>query len=285
MKIGISVNLTRYHALEVTQSVLSKLVELGVTMLMSSEFADVFRDFAVEFRTGEDWVSESDMIIAIGGDGTLIHTSHLSAKYDVPILGINAGNLGFLTGVEKSELCLLEKLKNGEFYVDNRMMLCCEVYENDILIDKFYSLNDIVIARGSKLNMCDIELSANGELSMNYTADGLIFSTPTGSTAYNLSAGGPVLDPIIESIIVTPICPHSIFNRSIIFSADTRIEAKVNNPDYSEAVFSLDGEKSIPLKKNNKLIIRRGSRYVKIIRLKSDNFVNILKNKLTERRI
>ena len=285
MKIGISVNLTRYHAHDVTKNVLKKLIDLKVTVLMSYEFKSVFDDFDIEFKPDEEWVSESDMIIAIGGDGTIIHTSHLSAKYDVPILGINAGNLGFLAGLEKTELDLLEKLYNGEYYVDNRMMLCCELYEDNVLIDKYYSLNDTVIARGSSMTMCDIELSANDELSMNYTADGLIFSTPTGSTAYNLSAGGPVLDPIIESIIATPICPHSIFNRSIIFSADTKIDVRVNNLESCDAVFSPDGEESIRLNNKNRLIIRRGNRYVKIIRLKPDNFVRILKNKLTERRI
>ena len=285
MKIGISVNLTRYHAHEVTQNVLSKLNDLRVTILMSNEFEDVFGGYGVEFKPGEAWVSESEMIITVGGDGTLIHASHLSAKYDVPILGINAGNLGFLAGIEKTELDLLENLCTGKYSVDKRMMICCELYEDDDLIGKYYSLNDVVIGHGSTMSMCEIELSADDELSMNYTADGLIFSTPTGSTAYNLSAGGPVLDPIIESIIATPICPHSIFNRSIIFSADTEIEVRIKNIDICKAVLSPDGEANIALKDNNKMIIRRGSRHVKIVRIKTDNFINILKTKLAERRI
>lgn len=285
MRIGINVNLTRKHAPEVIDAVLEKLFELNIDVSMSENFKTVLGKQFIDFLPGERWVSESDIVIAIGGDGTLIHTSHLSAKYDVPILGINAGNLGFLAGLEKTELDLLENLRSGNYYVDNRMMICCELYEGEMLMKKFYSLNDIVIGRGAMLNMCDIELSADNELSMNYKADGLIFSTPTGSTAYNLSAGGPVLDPAIESIIATPICPHSIFNRSLIFGADTLIEVKVNNLNHCGAVLSPDGEESIPLKENDRLIIRRGSRYVKIVRIKKGNFINILKSKLSERRI
>ena len=285
MKIGITVNLTRQNAYNVTLEAIEKLVSFGAEINMSDEFKGLFADCPVVFHSGDEWVVSSDIIIAVGGDGTIIHASHLTAKYDKPILGINAGNLGFLAGIENTELDLLNALFSGDYYVDNRMMICCELYEQNRLINKVYSLNDVVIARGSTLHMCDIELFADNEKSLSYTADGIIFSTPTGSTAYNLSAGGPVLDPTIESIICTPICPHSMFNRSIVFSEQSKIEVVVTNADYCNALLSPDGDLDIPLNENNRILIRRGNRYVKIIRLKSDNFVNILRNKITERRI
>ena len=285
MKFGVVVNLTRKNALEVSNNVFSKLFELGASIYMNDDYTNCFSSFPICFVPDEQWVSESDMIIAIGGDGTLIHASHLSAKYDIPILGINGGNLGFLAGIEKTELDLLKNLLNGNYYVDKRMMICCELYENNILINKSYSLNDVVIGHGGALSMCDIDLSLNDMKSMHYTADGLIFSTPTGSTAYNLSAGGPVLDPLIEGIIATPICPHSIFNRSFVFRPDEKIQIQVKNAEHCKAVLSPDGEANIRLKNTNRIIIRRGNRYVKIVRLKTDNFISVLKNKLTERRV
>ena len=285
MKIGITVNLTRVNAYDVTVDVLNQLQSMGIRINMEKALAELFKAYEIASFEDETWVEQSDVVIAVGGDGTIIHASHLAAKYDIPILGINAGNLGFLAGLEKTELHLLENLTEGRYKVDDRMMLCCELYENNELVDKYYSLNDIVVARGSGLHMGSFEMLADGEKSMSYVSDGLIFASPTGSTAYSLSAGGPILDPTIDGIIVSPICPHSIFNRSIVFSPDTLIEVSVTNAPQCSPVISPDGETGILLNENNHMLIRRCGRRAKIIRLKPDNFTSILKKKLSERRI
>lgn len=284
MNICIQVNLTRKNAYDVTVAVLKKLSSFDVNIYMDCELKNQFNEYNVCFHPFEESVSLSDIIISIGGDGTFIHTSHIAAKYDKPILGINAGNLGFLTGLEKSELNLLENLINNDYQVDNRMMICCEFYKNNVLVSKDYCLNDVVIARGNSLKLCDIRLIVDGKISNSYVADGLIFSTPTGSTAYSLSAGGPVMDPTIECIITTPICTHTIFNRSIIFRSDSNIEAFVSNNADTNAIISLDGQDPIEMSEYDKIVIRKGNRRVKVLRLKTDSFTDILNYKLTERR-
>ena len=206
MNILIEVNLTRKHAKEVTLNVCRALSGLGASVLMEHALAADFSEEAVEFCEKEDALQRCDLLIAIGGDGTFIHAAHDAARFDREILGINAGSLGFLAGLEKTELHLLKALTEGAYQIDRRMMLCVEHYENGVLAEKHYCLNDAVFGRGTSMRLCDISVFCNGRPVGEYFADGLIFATPTGSTAYSLSAGGPVLDPMIESVILTPIC-------------------------------------------------------------------------------
>lgn len=284
MKIAIHVNLTREHAYDVTAAVCSELCKLNAEVLMSNELSGVFGGTGARFTDYNDAVRQCDVLIAIGGDGTFIHAAHDAAAYDKEILGINAGKLGFLAGLEKQELELLSKLIDGDYEIDRRMMLCTRHYIGDKLADKYYCLNDAVVARGMSLRLCDVKVVCDGKPVNGYYGDGIILSTPTGSTAYSLSAGGPVLDPTIESIIVTPICTHSLFSRSIIFRSDSQLELTVTNPELCLPVLSCDGEAPIDLNENSRLVIRRAERYSKIIRIKSDSFTEILNAKLIERR-
>lgn len=284
MKIAIHVNLTRNNAYEVTNDVLDELNKLSAQVLMPEEYEQQFKRNDVIFKDKDDAVRECDVLISIGGDGTFIHAAHDAAKYDKEILGINAGTLGFLAGLEKHELSLLKNLINGEYSIDKRMMLCAEHYSGEELIDKYYCLNDVVVARGMSLRLCEINVNCDGKKVNNYYADGLIVSTPTGSTAYSLSAGGPVVEPTIESIIITPICTHSLFARSLIFKPESVIELSVINRDLSLPIVSCDGEQSVEVSANSKLMIKRAERYLKIIRIKADSFTDVLSNKLIERR-
>ncbi len=284
MKIAIDVNLTRENAYEVALNVLCELEKLGVRILMAQRYKDTFKKTKAVFLDGEESVKLCDILISIGGDGTFIHSAHNAAKYDKKILGINAGTLGFLAGLEKQELSLLKNLIDENYEIDNRMMLCCEHYIGNELAGKYYCLNDAVLARGTSLRLCDITLSCNGKKTNDYYADGLIIATPTGSTAYSLSSGGPVVDPTIESIILTPICTHSLFSRSIIFNCGCELEMKVVNHELCRPVLSCDGEEAIEIMPNSKIIIKRADRNTKIIRIKSDSFTDILTKKLSERR-
>lgn len=284
MKIAIHVNLTRQHAFEVAQNVCSELEKLGVEILMSVEFRENFSNTKAIFLGGEEAVKLCDILISIGGDGTFIHRAQDAAKYDKKILGINAGTLGFLAGLEKQELSLLKNLIDGSYEIDSRMMLCCEHYIGNELAGSYYCLNDVVLARGMSLRLCDISLCCDRRKVNDYYGDGLIVATPTGSTAYSLSSGGPVVDPTIESIILTPICTHSLFARSIIFNSKSELELTVLNPELCQPVISCDGEAAIELTENSRLVIKKADRNSKIIRIKSDSFTDILTKKLTERR-
>lgn len=281
MTVSLYVNLTRENAYKVAVDVIKELCSLGVRILMPEEFSEDFD--GVEYLPSNEFIKCSDLLISIGGDGTIIHSAHRAAAYDKPILGINAGNLGFLAGLEKEELSLLKLLIDGNYTVDSRMMLSVKHYEGDSFLKEYICLNDVVIARGNSLRLCDVEAKSEGKRIFDYQADGLIVATPTGSTAYSLSAGGPVVDTSIESMILTPICNHSLFSRSMIFRPESVIELKVNNPEASLPIFSCDGEKGVTMGKDSSLLVTRSDKYAKIIRIKSDSFADILSHKLIER--
>lgn len=217
----------------------------------------------------------ADVIIAVGGDGTIIRAVQRAALQNIPILGINSGNLGFLAGLELNELDGLAALLSGEYMVEKRMMLRVEVGEKE-----YFCLNDAVIASGIASRIIDIEVACDGQNFMNYKADGLIFSTPTGSTAYALSAGGPIVDPMIDSIIITPICPHSLFSRPIIVSPTSALGAKIAQGDVH---LTLDGSHVLEIKPSEKIYITCDERKAKLIKIKSDNFYDVYKHKMRGR--
>ncbi len=283
MIVAVHVNITRKNAHEVTLNVCQQLKRLNIDILMPYELKEFFDIDYINFLPTTQCVKDCDILISIGGDGTIIHSAFEAVEFDKPVLGINAGRLGFLAGLENEELELLESLINRNYTVDNRMRLCVKYYENDILKGEYSCLNDVVLARGTTLRLCEIEAKNNGKLIFDYLADGLIIATPTGSTAYSLSSGGPVVDTGIESLILTPICNHSLFSRSMIFKPDSVIELTVKNHENSSPVFSCDGEEGIQMSGNSKLVISRAERYSKIIRIKSDSFTDILSHKLIER--
>ena len=241
MDIHIQTNLTRKHAYEVTINVYNELKSLGAEISMPIELKGDFSDLDINFADEYTAVSACDIIIAIGGDGTILHAAHFAADHDKPILGINAGRLGFLAGLEKQELSLLKNLFSGNYSTDKRMMLKVTHYSDDSVKGAYTCLNDFVIARGTSLRLCEIDATYNGGKINNFIGDGIIIATPTGSTAYSLSAGGPVVDTSIESLILTPVCTHSLFTRSMIFRSDSVIKLQVKNHDISLPVFSCDG--------------------------------------------
>lgn len=283
MIVEIHSNMTRKNAYEVTVAVYSELKKLGVTILMPNDLQQHFQGFDISFLDVDVASAMCDIIIAIGGDGTIIHSAHYAAEYNKPILGINAGRLGFLAGLEKQELSMLSALIGGNYETESRMMLKVSHYEKDMLISQNYCLNDCVIGRGVSLRLCEIEVRCDGRKINDYLADGIIVATPTGSTAYSLSSGGPVVDTAIESLILTPICTHSLFSRSMIFKPESKISICVKNPDVCLPVFSCDGQIGIDMGLDSKIVIEKAERVTKIIRIKSDSFADIFSQKLMER--
>ena len=283
MIIHIHSNMTRKYAYEVTCDVYNELLGLGAEITMPLELENHFKNLNVKFLPEDTAVSLCDIIIAIGGDGTIIHAAHFAAKHDKPILGINAGRLGFLAGLEKQELHLLKNLFCGNYTTDKRMMLKVSHKSGDELKGEYYCLNDCIVARGASLRLCEIEATYNKGRINTFLGDGLIIATPTGSTAYSLSAGGPVVDTAIESLILTPICTHSLFTRSMIFQSDSIIKLRVTNHDISLPVFTCDGNSGIILDDKDTLEIKKSNRVTKLIKIKSDSFADIFSQKLIER--
>lgn len=280
MRIAIIPNLTRKNALTVTLQVCEQLDILGAQYIFRIELKDEFVNTGAKFEEFDSMIENCDVIIAVGGDGTIIH----AAKFHKPILGINAGRIAFMAGLEPQELDMLARLINNEYELDRRMMLKAEIInESGEITETHYCVNDAVVARGERIKMEEVAVEYNGKLINNYIADGIIVSTPTGSTAYNLSAGGPVVDPQIESILLTPICTHSLFSRALIFKADSEI--KIYSSVGDEIGLSCDGENTITVGKNYRVRITKSEMYGEFIRIKNDTFLEILNSKLEQRRL
>ncbi len=278
-------NNTRDNSHAVTENTIKKLKELGIEYHFApSCFKEDFEE-TIKFNDDSEAINYSDIVIAIGGDGSIIHAAKKAAVKNKPILGINAGNLAFMAGIENNELHLLKNIIDDNYYVDDRMMLSADVYNSEERI--VYSnvcLNDVVIARGEQIEMINLSVECDGKKINSYSSDGIIVSTSTGSTAYSLSAGGPVMDPTIESILLTPICTHSLFSRSLIFNPNSVIS--VHNEDKkNNCAISFDGEKAIPVPLNGKVIIKKSGINARFIRIKSDNFIEVLNSKLIGRRM
>ena len=223
----------------------------------------------------EETIKLADLIITIGGDGTFIHHAKKAALYNKPILGINSGRIGYLAGIEIDEINLLNNILANKYQIEDRMMLKVEL--ND---EVFYCLNDCVISKGATSRMIDISLSLNNDI-INYRADGLIAATPTGSTAYSLSAGGPIADPSVESIIITPICAQTITARSCYLNPDSILTVKANSPNETDIILTVDGELSRKLNNNDIVkISKEHNNYVRLINLNSKSFFNKLSEKL-----
>ena len=284
LKVGIIPNFTREKALDVTKNTIAELEKLNIDYYFD---INAKRDFAFEVEEEHfiDKIYEFvDVIIAIGGDGSFIHTAKETAVHKKPVLCINAGNLAFLAGLEGNELSLLEKLISGDFSTDKRMMLEVSLKENGSQKLLGYCLNDVAIARGSEIRLVDLDVFCNNRKINNYRADGVVVSTPTGSTAYSWSAGGPVIDPDLQCIMLTPICTHSPLNRSLVFNEDSVLRVKpVNNTQ--KVCISTDGESTIDLTAENEVIISKSDYYAEFIRIKTDEFFDILNSKLSQRRI
>ncbi|HEX2985951.1 MAG TPA: NAD(+)/NADH kinase [Caproiciproducens sp.] len=277
---NLSKNNARFH----TTRVIQKLQEYGADVLMKSVFRECFQESHIRFYDEfKDMVQDCDAVIAVGGDGTIIHYARHAAAAEKPILGINVGRLGFVAGLETDELDTLKQLVDGKYTIENRMMIEIKLeYEGKTRI--YRALNDAVVARGALSKILDFKVNFNDKNVCDYRADGLIMSTPTGSTAYSLSAGGPVVDPSIGCIILTPICPHSLLMRPIVFGPESHLSVQASSNYESEIFLTIDGDSSIKIEDHQNIEISRSDQMVRIIKLKQDNFYEIVNEKLAEGR-
>jgi len=221
---------------------------------------------------------ESDVLVSLGGDGTMLASARAVGQRQTPILGINLGGVGFLTEINSNDLCnALNKLKRGDYFIEKRMVLETEV-EGIKKLDQ-YGLNDVVLDKGEVARLFLLHLYLQDEFICSYSADGLIVSTPTGSTAYCLAAGGPIINPRMNAIIVSPICPHTLASRSIVFSENETLKVVVELSSR-HAVLTIDGQVAFKLKSGSSVLIRKAKHSVNLVKFRDRSFYDILRTKL-----
>ena len=277
--IGIISRPRRSNLSEVVPPLLSWLQSHGIHVAYDQETASSLAEPS-EGRSREQVAAASDLLLVLGGDGTLLAAARVAAPRGIPILPINMGSLGFLTSFMLEELYpALEDILAGRLTISERVMLHAELQRGDKILDKQTVLNEVVINKGALARMIELELSIDKDFVCRYRADGLIVASPTGSTAYSLSAGGPIVHPSVESFIITPICPHPLSDRPVVVGDTSIIEVKLSAG--TESVFlTLDGQKGIPLQATDRVRISRAQQLLKLIQTPNKSYFEILRNKL-----
>ncbi len=270
--IIIAINPSKDNEGKILTLVYSKInkvfTEASIDVLNSYEISDI------------QFTKEYDLLIVLGGDGTLLGIARdISQKYNIPIMGINIGNLGFLSSIELQDIDkALEEIKNKKFYIEKRLMLECITEDKELRVENT-ALNDVVIARGTLSRVAKFMVYVDGKLYYTFKADGVIISTPTGSTAYSFSAGGPFIYPDVEVINIIPICPHSKGVQSMILKSSSMIEVIAENYN-GEIYLTFDGQKSTQIKDKTLIKIRKAKSYAKILQLNNYDYFNVLRKKV-----
>lgn len=283
MKISIFPNFNNDGVLKTCEEICEELGKLGVEYSVAKCNESDESGTLPLFYDIDELIENCDIVIVVGGDGTTLNVAKAASVHNKLTLGINAGRLGFMSGLERDELSLLDRLVSGDYEVEERMMINARLLSENGTQD-FNCLNDAVITRGDLARLIDVTVKSDGRVITKNRADGMIIATPTGSTAYSMAAGGPVVSPDNSCFVVTPICPHSLVNRSIVFSSDKELEITVENDKNNTSYLSIDGEKSVAVTKNSKIIISKSKYVAKLIKIKPDSFYEILNKKLLERR-
>lgn len=231
----------------------------------------------------DTYIAQSDVVLALGGDGTIIHTAKRAAGFQKAVLGINCGHLGFMAGLEANELPRLSAVIEGRYSIERRMILDIQVVsEEKKVLSHLHALNEAVISRGALSHMVELDVLNADEQVVTYHADGVIVATPTGSTAYSLSAGGPIIDPALNALLLTPICPHSLYSRSYIFREDASLTVL---PSGEDGIYLMvDGEEGLELPQGASIHITRSALEACLIKIKPGSFYQVLSEKLMTRR-
>ena len=278
-KIGVYAKKNHPDAEQLALMICERLQRDGIEVLLEDSLAEQIGQ--VNGYAEEDLPTQVDLIIVLGGDGTLISVARKIGELNVPILGVNLGRLGFLTEVTRDELPgMLELLARGEYQVSDRMMLDAIIHRAGKEVGRYTVLNDIVINKGALARIIDMETSVDGRHLSTYKADGLIISTPTGSTGYNLAAGGPIIFPEINSLVISPICPHMLTNRPIIVWSRSVIEIKVDFED-DVVFFTADGQVGRKLLPGDVVEVRRSESRTRLVSSPSKDYFQILRTKLS----
>ncbi len=284
MNISLFGNLNGNSILPIAESAARILYNSGCSVFVSDDFTSLLSDLPVSFLPESRLMEVCDAALVIGGDGSTVKAAKNAAICGKSILGINAGRLGFLSGIEKNELSLLENLARGNYKIDERIMLKAQIVENSSVKETYHCLNDAVFSRGDFSRLIDINITSEGRALLDLRADGVIVSTPTGSTAYSLAAGGPVLSPDLNCFVITAICPHSLMDRSIVVSSSSTLCVELKSDINNHSVLTCDGEDAVKITADSKITVSLSQYKARLIRLKPDNFYEVMKKKIIERR-
>ena len=283
-RIGIVLKPHQPEALKTICELVVWLADRGIKLIGGPE---IDRD-RITFQTGcaveevptNKLASDVDLMLVLGGDGTMIATARMIGDQEVPVLGVNYGGLGYLAEFRIEELYSgLESILSGNYRLDKRVMLDVELIRDEVSLTTNRVLNDVVINKSALARIIEIETSFKGQFVNSFRADGLIVSTPTGSTAYNLSAGGPVIFPSMNAVVITPICPFTLSNRPIVVPDNAEIEL-ILKTDHEEVALTLDGQVGCPMKVKDRVVIRKSRTTFNLIQPSNRNYFDVLRDKL-----
>ena len=281
--IGLVVNLQKKGVRALAGQIVKLLEDRGLAVLMGE-------DAAVPLAMDRNCVSQDELVrkaecmMVLGGDGTILRTARKVAAAGTPIMGINFGQLGFLTEIDIPDIVpALDKLLAGRYHIDERMMLESHVFRRDEMVSYAVGLNDAVITKGAFARLILLETFVNGEYVSSYPADGLIVASPTGSTAYSLSAGGPLVTPDLNLMLITPICPHTLWARPIAIAPESVVKVVLLS-SQAEVMLTMDGQQGFRLQQHDEVVINKAPQKARFLRLKGRSFYELLRKKLREER-
>jgi NAD+ kinase len=276
--IGVVAKPQRAQALGLARELVDWLRRRGITALVDADNAAQVGCGSAHSK--EEIVAAAEMIVVLGGDGTLLGVARLMRDHPVPILGVNLGRFGFLTAFSSDELLpMMERVLAGDFQVEERMTLDVWLRRQGEALQQPQVLNEAVITQGAMARIIDVETAVDGQCVGIYRADGLIVATPTGSTAYSLSAGGPIVHPSIGVMVLSPICPHMLTHRPMVLPESALVTVMVRTP-HEHVVLTLDGQEGIPLREGEVVEIRKGKSSVPLVRATNRNYFDVLRSKL-----
>lgn len=281
-KIILCPNPSRDHGMKATRAAEAILHEMGFRTVVCSPFKDqkegAFGDYDVRPLPQE--MKTADLLITFGGDGTILHLAKLVALNQVPVLGINMGGLGFVAELEASELDALRKLKDWDFEIEQRMMLDVSVIRDGRQIYTNLGLNDAVIREGPISHVIHLKISSDGRHLADIAGDGVIVATPTGSTAYSLSAGGPVVEPVAKTMVVTPICTHNMRFSSYVLSPEHTLTVELERNGRKPVFLFVDESRAFTLRSDDKIVVRKSKYVTRLVRLTERSFCEIFAQKM-----
>lgn len=278
MEIGIMPHTGKELAMKLTKQVINFLELRDIPLWLNEETARLIGRSDLG-KTLAD-LGDVDILLVLGGDGTLLSAARTVAEYGVPILGVNVGHLGFLTELETDKIDkALHQLLNEDYSIEERMFIEGKVIRDHKVVAKYRALNDIVITRGTFARIIQLSTYVDSQHVVDYQADGIIVATPTGSTAYSLSAGGPIVEPLLDCLIITPICPHTLASRSVIVRNDSVVNVNIE-ASHKDVMLTIDGQIGFPLHSNDQLEVVESDLKARFIRLRGRNFFTILNTRL-----
>ena len=282
-KVILTPNPYRDSGFKTVQAAQKILVDAGIETRICLPF-EVDKSFTlpkdIRFSRLDRDLNWADLVICFGGDGTILHMAKAATRHRIPILGVNIGTMGFIAELESSELSELARLARGEYTVDSRLMLDVTVRRGNDLIFHDIALNDVAITKGAVARIVHLNVCCDGVQAMDFGGDGLLVSTPTGSTAYSLSAGGPIVEPDARSILLTPICAHDIVTKCIVTSDKRNITVTMAQNARRNAFLSVDGGRAFKMSMGDVASITCSRLETRLIRLKDRSFYDIINNKL-----